>query len=68
MGWVGWLETDNRAISVWTGVATGTELGKRNLKAITVTKTANIILMMASYQPEEIRPAFDLFRGLQKLV
>ena len=31
-GWVGWLETDNRAISVQldlTGTATGTELGKR---------------------------------------
>ena len=30
MGWVGWLETDNRAISVQlnlTGTATGTELG-----------------------------------------
>ena len=31
MGWVGWLETDNMAISVQlnlTGTATGTELGK----------------------------------------
>ena len=30
-GWGGWLETDNRAISVQlnlTGTATGTELGK----------------------------------------
>ena len=30
VGWVGWLETDDRAISVelnLTGTATGTELG-----------------------------------------
>ena len=33
MGWGGWLETDNRAISVQldlTGTLTGTELGKRD--------------------------------------
>ena len=34
LGWGGWLETDNRAISVQmnlTGTATGTELGKKEV-------------------------------------
>ena len=40
-GWVGWLDTDNRAISVQlnlTGTATGTELGKKD-KNIKKSKT-----------------------------
>ena len=37
-GWGGWLETDNRAISVQlnlTGTATGTELGKNGMVKVT---------------------------------
>ena len=41
-GWVGgWLETDNRAISVQlnlTGTATGTELGKNTRKGYLIDK------------------------------
>ena len=42
MGWGGWLETDNRAISVQlnlTGTATGTELGNKQGLSMAMLRT-----------------------------